>query len=150
MKRMHLVRLFAAAALTLNATAWAADTGKTAQGWAYVSGGVGSDELHALHARRDQFSLWVVTAARPSGAYLADVLVKVTDAQHTVVFDQRLAGPWLFIELPPGRYEIQATHKSETQTKVTTIHPGDHHQVLFYFDVAAQVLPPASKSASGG
>lgn len=150
MKRMHLVRLVAAAALALNATAWALDTGKTAQGWAYVSGGVGSDELHALHARRDQFSLWVVTAARPSGAYLADVRVQVIDAQHAVVFDQRLAGPWLFIELPPGRYEIQATHKSETQTKVTTIHPGDHHQVLFYFDVAAQVLPPASKAASGG
>ena len=150
MKRIPLVRLFVAAALALNATAWAADTGKTARGWAYVSGGVGSDELHALHARRDQFSLWVVTAARPSGAYLADVRVQVTDAQHTVVFDQRLAGPWLFIELPPGRYEIQATHKSETQTKVTAIHPGDHHQVLFNFDVAAQVLPPASKAASGG
>ena len=150
MKRMHLVRLLGAAALALNATAWALDSGKTAQGWAYVSGGVGSDELHALHARRDQFSLWVVTAARPSGAYLADVRVQVIDAQHAVVFDQRLAGPWLFIEQLPGRYEIQATHKSETQTKVTTIRPGDHHQVLFYFDVAAQVLPPASKAASGG
>ncbi len=150
MKRFQLVRLIAAAALALNASAWALDSGKTAQSWAYVSGGVGSDELHALHAQREQFSLWVVTAARPSGAYLADVLVKVIDAQHVVVFDQRLAGPWLFIELPPGRYEVQATHKSETQTKVTTIHPGDHHQVLFYFDVAAQVLPPASRAASGG
>ncbi|MDE2300189.1 MAG: hypothetical protein KGK18_18730, partial [Burkholderiales bacterium] len=112
--------------------------------------GVGSDELRALHAQREQYSLWVVTAARPSGAYLADVLVKVFDAKHEVVFDRRLAGPWLFIELPPGRYEVQATHKAETQTKVTTIHPGDHHQMLFYFDVAAQVLPPASKAASGG
>lgn len=148
MPRTQLARLLAALALALNVPAFGTETGTTPQGWSYVSGGVGSDELQALHARREQFSLWVVTAARPSGAYLADVQAMVSDAGHQVVFDHRLAGPWLFINLAPGRYEIEASHKGETQTKTTTIHPGDHHQMLFYFNVAADVLPPAQRPAS--
>ncbi|HEY8706602.1 MAG TPA: hypothetical protein VIM34_01240, partial [Burkholderiaceae bacterium] len=83
-----------------------------------------------------------------SGACLADVRLKVSDAQHRIVFDQRLGGLWLFIDLPPGRYELVANHKGETQIQTTTIHPGDHHQALFYFNLPAEVLAPASQPAS--
>ena len=90
----------------------------------------------------------MITAARHSGTCLADVRLKVSDAQHRIVFDQRLGGPWLFIDLPPGRYELEASHKGETQTRTTTVHLGDHHQALFYFNLPAEVLPSASQPAS--
>jgi hypothetical protein len=47
----------------------------------------------------------------------------------------------LFVELPLGRYELEVTFNGQTQKKVTTIHAGDHHQALFYFDADADVSP---------
>jgi hypothetical protein len=115
-----------------------------------VSGGVSSEEQAVLYAQRQHFSLWVITAAKKSGAYLADVRVKVTDTQRRVVLDAPLDGPWLFVDLPVGRYVIAAQLNGQTQQHVTTIHPGDHHQAFFYFDVDADVLPgPQSPSWSG-
>ena len=70
--------------------------------------------------------MWVITAAKKSGAYLADVQVKVTDSQQRVVFEAPLDGPWLMIDLPLGRYVVEARLNGETQQRVTTIHPGDH------------------------
>jgi hypothetical protein len=120
--------------------AQASQAGKTAEGWDYVSGGVSHEELVELHARRDNFSLWVVTAAMKSGAYLADVRITIHDkARKRVVFDQRIDGPWLFVALPLGAYDVEATLNGQSQRRTTTIHPGDHHQAFFYFDVPDQV-----------
>ena len=106
----------------------------TAQGQKYASGGVSQDDRAEMQTQRDQYSLWVLTAASKSGAYLSNVRVVITDQQKKVVFDAPLDGPWLFINLPLGRYTIEATHMNETQRRVTTIHPGDHHQAIFYFE----------------
>ena len=102
---------------------------------------MGFEELQALHARRDDYSLWLVTAAKRSGAHLADVRVKISDREGRTVFEGLLDGPWLFIDLEVGRYTIEASFDDETQKKTTTIHPGDHHQVFFYFDVPDEVSP---------
>jgi hypothetical protein len=127
--------------LTLTSLAFGATRGSSAQGRALVSGGVSFEELQALHARRDEYNLWLVTAAKRSGAYLADVRVKISDTERRTVFEGLLDGPWLFIDLAVGRYTVEAGFNGETQRKMTTIHPGDHHQVFFYFDVPDEVSP---------
>lgn len=106
----------------------------TPAGSAYVSGGVSEDERIEMQKGSDNYSLWVLTAARKSGAYLSDVHLLITDSAKKVVFDAPIDGPWLFLNLPLGRYAIAATHKGETQRRMTTIHAGDHHQAIFYFD----------------
>jgi len=106
----------------------------TPAGSAYVTGGVSDDERIEMQKSREQYSLWVMTAARKSGAYLSDVHLTITDSNKKVVFDAPIDGPWLFLDLPLGRYTIAATYKGETQHNVTTIHAGDHHQAIFYFD----------------
>jgi hypothetical protein len=136
-----------AAALAAGA-AQAVDRGQTPFGVAYVSGGVSIEELRALHERREGFSLWVITAAR-SGAHLADVRVTIRDENKRAVFDGRLDGPWLFIDLPLGRYEVAATAGGQTQTRVSTIHPADRHQVFFYFDTGDLVSPDARRQFPG-
>ncbi len=139
MKRIALLIACAGALLALPAVA--ETTGQTALGGPFVSGGIGEGEIARLEAQRDKHSLWVITAARRSGAYLADVQVRITDAKKAVVFDRTLDGPWLLVDLPLGRYEVEASHKGERYSRPTTIHAGDHHQMIFYFDVAADVLP---------
>jgi hypothetical protein len=129
--------------------AWPIQAGKTAQGWVYASGGVSHEELAALHAKRDSYSLWVITAAMKSGAYQADVRVTIRDAKQRLVFDRRLDGPWLFIDLPLGRYEVEAELNGEAHKRKTTIHSGDHHQVFFYFDVPDIVSPEDRRPFEG-
>jgi hypothetical protein len=75
--------------------AMAMTTGQTARGGPFVSGGIGESEIVALDAQRDRYSLWVITAAKVSGAYLADVRVRITDEKKAVVLEHTMAGPWM-------------------------------------------------------
>lgn len=134
--RSLLAGLFAAAALPARAL----HSSLTPQGVPYVTGGISLDELSTLRARRKDFSLWIVTAAK-SGAHLADVRIVIQDSQGETAFNRRLDGPWLFIDLPLGSYEIEATFRGETQQRKSTIHAGDRHQVIFRFDTGDQISP---------
>ena len=125
--------------------ALALSEGKTAQGEPYVSGGIALGEREALEQRRAAFSLWIATAAKKTGSYLADARVIVTDEAGKTVLDTKLDGPWLLVNLKPGRYTVEASLRKQTQRKTTTIHPGDHHEMLFYFDLEVETLPPGVK-----
>jgi hypothetical protein len=142
----HLRRGLAAALACLTAilaipSAAALTRGQTSQGWAYLDGGVGRTEVESMESEKGKYSLWIITAARTSGAHLADVDVSIANAKGEQVFERRLEGPWLMIDLPLGRYEIRARAGHEEKRSVTTIHTGDHHQVVFHFDVEGDVLP---------
>jgi hypothetical protein len=123
------------------AGAGAIQSGRTPQGLTYASGGVTHEDLQALHASRGAFSLWVVTAATKTGAHLADVQLTIRDSAGRVVLDERMEGPWLFVDLPLGRYEVQARLDGRDQKRRTTIHRGDRHQLFFYFDTGDDVSP---------
>ncbi|MGE5338251.1 MAG: carboxypeptidase regulatory-like domain-containing protein [Gemmatimonadota bacterium] len=129
-------------------TALAMESGQTARGGAFVSGGIGAGEIAALDAQRGKYSLWLITAAKTSGAYLADVRIRITDEKKATVLQTTMAGPWLLVDLPVGRYEVEASYRGQTFDRPTTIHAGDHHQMVFYFDVAADVLPKDAAEAA--
>ena len=125
-----------AALLAGSGAALALESGQAADGAAYVIGGIGLDEVEALGQQRERFSLSVRTALRGSGDYLADVQLLVTDAQGRAVFHRPLDGPWLLIDLKPGRYDVQATWHGARQSRSVTIPPQGHREAIFYFDAA--------------
>jgi hypothetical protein len=128
-------------------SATAMTTGQTARGGPFVSGGIGESEIVALDAQRDRYSLWVITAAKVSGAYLADVRVRIIDEKKAVVLEHTMAGPWMLVDLPLGRFTVEASYGGQSITRATTIHAGDRHQMVFHFDVAADVLPKTTDAA---
>ncbi len=144
---IRMVLAAMAAALLILAPAASAEPvrGRTAEGISYAMGGVTIEDLQDLERGHDRFSLWITTAARKSGAYLADVQLKITDAKGALVFNAAIPGPWLFIDLPVGRYTVQAAYRGIPQQRVTTIHPSDRHQMVFYFDSKAEVSPEWEK-----
>lgn len=129
--RMTCTAAFIVALAALASNACALDEGRTEQGVPYVSGGVSLDEREALQAQRAQHSLWVVVAMAGSGAYTGDVHLLIRDAAGRTVFDHDLDGPWLFIDLPRGRYSVEAVWAGGRQQRRTDIHAGDHHQLIF-------------------
>lgn len=138
---MKLTRSLVLLALALTGSVNAAQTGVTPSGRSYVSGGVSDDERETLQRQQERYSLWVVTALRKTGEYLSAVHLKIIDAHQKVVFDAPLEGPWLMIDLPLGKYTVEAKLGDQSLQRQTTIHPGDHHQAIFYFQVLDKAAP---------
>ena len=78
-------------------------------------GGIGIDESTAMrHAMKDHaLSLLMST---PTGAYDADVQVRIADSRGRTVLATRAGGPFCLIDLPRGHYTVQATQKGQTLT----------------------------------
>jgi len=133
----QLVWMFAFAWLLQPAGAM--ERGTTEQGRPFVSGGVGAEEMAALNNERSQYSLAILAAAKGSGAFLGDVHIRITDGQSNRVLDTVMDGPWLFVDVPAGRYQVEADLDARLQKNVVTIRSGDHRQTIFYFDTHDKV-----------
>lgn len=109
----------------------------------YVSGGIGTSERETLEKERSNYNLWLTMAAKGSGAYLADVHVRILDKRtQQLVFSHPLAGPWLFVKLPVGRYDIEASYRESAEhppqllKRTVALQPSSHRQLVLRFEVS--------------
>lgn len=90
---------------------------KTENNVSYISGGVGKDEQELANAiGRFGYNVQLVFAEQQTGAYLADVRVRLADSKGTVVLDTVSDGPMFLAKLPPGRYQVTAEVRGQTRT----------------------------------
>jgi len=89
----------------------------------YVCGGVGSDESVAMRAAMKDHPLSLLFA-RASGAYLADVAVTVKDAGGTTALAMRASGPVCLVDLPAGRYTVEAESEGVLKAQVVMLGGG--------------------------
>jgi hypothetical protein len=88
-------------------------SGVTEQGFPYITGGIGGEEREIMQTRAGDYNL-KLTFAEASGEYLSDVELSIMRDGREMV--RRTAnGPWFYVELPPGRYTVNATYKDETR-----------------------------------
>jgi len=113
--------------------------GTTELGISFLSGGVGAEEMNLLNDERERYALSILTASKGSGAYLADVHIRITDQQSRPVLDTVMDGPYLLVGLPAGRYQVEAVHGDVVKTSSVVVATGDHHQTVFYFDTHDEV-----------
>jgi hypothetical protein len=73
----------------------------------YVCGGIGSDESTAMRGAMKSHPLSLLFA-RKDGTYLADVAVTLQDAGGAPVASLSASGPVCLIDLPAGRYTVEA------------------------------------------
>jgi hypothetical protein len=123
------------------ATAQLRTEGETAQNRPYVSGGASIEDVEALEQQRNDYRLWLVTAASGSGAWLAGAQTVVRDGRGNVVLDTVLGGPYLMVDLAPGRYTIDVTHEGQRRTQTVSVGSTGTRQVVMYFDSPAEVSP---------
>jgi hypothetical protein len=89
----------------------------------YVCGGIGSDESTAMRAAMKDHPLSLLFA-RASGEYLANVDVTVMDGKGGAALSMRASGPVCLVDLPPGRYTVQATSNGTTKSETVTVGSG--------------------------
>jgi hypothetical protein len=87
----------------------------------FACGGVGSDESNAMRAAMKDHPL-ALLFARATGEYLANVDVTIKSAGGDTALEMRASGPVCLIDLPAGRYTIEA--RSEGMTKTHTVMVG--------------------------
>lgn len=88
--------------------------GETMQGYQFMSGGVGSGERDAMLEQAKSYNL-ALSFAAPSGQYLSDVRVLITDERGKEVVNTTAVGPLFYVELPGGRYNITASYDGRSQ-----------------------------------
>lgn len=110
----HVSRGLAAAALAMGllattaaGSAAAASPAPTGDAPRVVTGGVSEEERDALLQQAGSYNLWLVFAEQGTGNYLANVQVALSDARGEPLLDVVTDGPWLFAQLPPGRYTVR-------------------------------------------
>jgi hypothetical protein len=87
----------------------------------YRCGGVGQDEQQRMKAEAPQHDA-LLTFAVATGAYLADVDVRISDSKGVVVLEGKCDGPLMLVDLPGhGSYRVAATAKGKTQSKTVAI-----------------------------
>lgn len=90
----------------------------------YVCGGIGSDESTAIRAAMKDHPL-ALLFARDDGAYLADLQVEIKGADGASALSLRASGPVCLIDIPAGRYTIEATtQKGESKRQTVTVGSG--------------------------
>ena len=116
--------------------------GKTTQGYPYLFGGVSSDERDVMAQRAKEFDVKLVFAAK-GGAFVSDVTVTITSTKGDAIASLQTEGPWFYIQLPPGTYDVKATFKGVTKqiknlrlTKDKTI-----QQQTFIWDLGERAEP---------
>ncbi len=78
----------------------------------YVTGGVAEGESQAFEAARADYPLSIeLVQADPQGQaqYTAGAQVQVRNAAGIPVLDATADGPFMLVQLPPGRYTVAAT-----------------------------------------
>jgi hypothetical protein len=93
-----------------------------------LQGGVGEAERQQMKAAAADYSLGLTFAA-DSGAFLADVAVRVLDAKGRAVFDTTVRNPIVLVDLPAGRYTVEATYQGRTQRSSVTLAQGKSRAV---------------------
>jgi opacity protein-like surface antigen len=82
----------------------------------FVTGGIGSDEAQAFRSAAAQYNLRLTLAA-VSGEFFAGVRVTLRDAQGNTVVEAVSDGPYLFLNVPPGRYQVTADNLGQVQRR---------------------------------
>ena len=110
----------------------------------YVTGGVGKEEADALKQASSDYSLTLELASsgptpegRTAGAYVADAVVVIRDAQGREVLNTRTDGPLLLARLPPGKYTIGADWNGVHKQTAVDLGAARRH-IVFDFARGAQ------------
>jgi len=99
----------------------------------FVSGGIGESERYAMEAMKSDYNLNLLFAAKGTGDFLADVNVRIADAQGNTVVETVADGPFLFARLKPGNYTVLAEKDGRVMRQKARVGAGKRASLSFYW-----------------
>jgi hypothetical protein len=107
----------------------------------YVSGGICAEEVNFMKGIARHFPLEVVLVQEHEGReiYIADVSVSLQNAKQKQVLDVVTDGPFIFVNLPDGKYTVTASYHGISQTKSVNIAQKKHSRIVFLWKDEAEL-----------
>lgn len=98
----------------------------------YISGGVGQSESEMLRGVAKDYALEVVLVqkSKQREVFLANVRVQVQDANKNIVLDTVAKGPYLFANLPQGKYLVVAELAGVEKRRWVNIQAKKHQRIV--------------------
>ena len=122
--------------LAVPALGWADDVPvRTYEGVSYVSGGATKDERETL---KPNYPLKLVFAGT-TGHLLSGVKVTIEAKGKKVLGAVADGGPWLFVNLKPGSYNVSATYRGVTKKAAVTVGAKGTKTVLLAWKIEETV-----------
>jgi hypothetical protein len=103
----------------------------------FVTGGIGSDEAQAFRSAAAQYNLRLTLAA-VSGEFFAGVKVTLRDAKGNTVVEAVSDGPYLFFNVPPGRYQVTADNMGQVQSRNAVVRASGGTELYLRWKTAAE------------
>ncbi|MBK1720433.1 carboxypeptidase regulatory-like domain-containing protein [Thiocystis violacea] len=104
-----------------------------ASGVPYISGGIGVSGREEMQEVKSKFNLRLLFAVQGSGAFLADVRVRIDDAAGPTLLTAVSQGPWFYTSLAPGRYILTVNNAGQVQTREVTVPETGAIEQSFYW-----------------
>jgi hypothetical protein len=106
---------------------------QTVKGVTFLNGGVGEIERQEMLAMKKEYNLHLLFVDKVTGAYTADVRVRIQDAKGASILDGVSQGPFFYAKLNPGKFRITVSSNSQEQTQSTVISARKAVSKTFYF-----------------
>lgn len=114
----------------------------------YISGGIGEDEIAAIKATAPQYALQMTFfshAADGRDGYNAPAELTILKDDGSPVLDIKPDGPFVLLDLPPGKYRVTAANTGWSKTVPVELGRGAHKKLIFQMP---EVTPPEQKAGT--
>ncbi|WP_077044200.1 carboxypeptidase-like regulatory domain-containing protein [Pseudomonas sp. KK4] len=101
-------------------------------GIAYLSGGVGEDEVKAIQQAKG-YNLHMTFSIGVENKYVPDVDVTIKSVQGQTVLTLTQAGPLVYVQLPPGKYTVVATRDGEERRDSADVDANASRNLVFHW-----------------
>jgi hypothetical protein len=114
---------------------------------AYVSGGIGESELEMMQGRAKDYALEFVFVQKlkQKEEYLANINVKIQDAHKNIVLETVTEGPYLFVNMPKGKYSVSAEYDGNVKLRNVYVSTKKHQKVVFWWPILEHTEPEAAQ-----
>lgn len=99
----------------------------------YVNGGVGKAEQAQMHATARDWPLRMTFSQNKDNEFVPNVNVQVRNHRGVQVFSLQNAGPLLYVNLPAGKYRVNAMLHGVTQARDVTLGSAKGTDIYFHW-----------------
>jgi hypothetical protein len=150
MKRLILLPL---AAALLSGTVFAATTAHAAErpqaNVPVLVGGITKDDELAMQHQARHWPMRLVFSERRDNEFVADVDLVVRAANGHEMLALHDTGPMTYVELPPGRYTVEATFEGHKQVRHVALDSHDGQDVYIHWKGTPATDPFDGKPLGG-
>lgn len=120
-----------------------------APGVAYLSGGVSGEQKAEMQALADRYNLRI-RMERTDDSLVLDVPVIITDAVGNEYLRGTAAGPWLYVNLPPGVYRVAVRDFGRSQRSRIRIYENEIKHITFTWAATGESADAAVRTNVSG